>query len=60
MLKRYEPPGKNNATWYLLHSPSPYRLWFDLGAGVKNLIDGNRLDCQGLLYKAEEEFATAL
>ena len=46
---------------YLLHSPSPYRLWFrfDLGSGVKDPIQGNGLDCQRLLHQAEEELAAA-
>jgi hypothetical protein len=44
---------------YLLHSPSPYRMWFRVGfdSGVKDPSQGNRLDCQGLLHEAEEELA---
>ena|SRR5206468_2715188 len=46
---------------YLLDSPSPYRLWFrfDLPSGVKDSIQGNGLDCQGLLHEAKEELAAA-
>jgi len=37
-------------------------LWFRFrrGFGVKNPIQGNRLDCHRLLYEAEEEPATTL
>ncbi len=44
---------------YLLHSPSPYRLWFRVGldSGVKDLSQGNGFDCQRLLHEAEEELA---
>jgi len=47
---------------YLLHSPSPYRLWFRLGFdfGVKDPSQGNGLDCRRLLPEAEEEFAATL
>src|SRR6266496_4431936 len=46
---------------YLLHSPSPYRLWFRVGfdSGVKDPSQGNGLDCQRLLHEAEEECAAA-
>ena len=47
---------------YLLDSGSLNRLWFcfRLGLGVNNPIQRNRLDCDGLLRKAEEEFTAAL
>ena len=40
---------------YLLDSGSPYRLWFrfGFGSGVNNPIQGNGLDCYGLLHEAE-------
>src|SRR5712691_3011524 len=46
---------------YLLDSGSPYRLWFrfGFGAGVNNPIQGNGLDCYGLLHETEEELAAA-
>src|SRR5713101_4447998 len=46
---------------YLLHSPSPYRLWSRVGfnSGVKDPSQGNGLDCQRLLHEAEEELAAA-
>ena len=46
---------------YLLDSGYPYRLWFpfDLGAGVKNPVQRNRLDSYRLLHEAEEELAAA-
>ena len=46
---------------YLLDSGSPYRLWFcfTLGFRVKNPMQGNRLDCYGLLHEAKKELAPA-
>jgi hypothetical protein len=46
---------------YLLHSPSPYRLWFrfNLNSGMKDPFQGNGLDYQRLLHEAEEELAAA-
>ena len=52
---RFLPDG------YLLHSPNPYRLWFQVGfnSGMKDPSQGNGLDYQRLLHEAEEEFAPA-
>jgi hypothetical protein len=46
---------------YLLHSGSPYRLWFrfGLGSGVKNPIEGNWFDRYSLLHEAKEDLAAA-
>ncbi len=54
-------PFDINVDGYLLHSPSPYRLWSRVGfnSGVKDPSQGNGLDCQRLLHEAEEELAAA-
>src|ERR1700687_230826 len=44
---------------YLLDSGNPYRLWFGLGFGVKDPIQGNRFDYDCLLHEAKEQFAAA-
>ena len=51
----------SNLVGYLLDSGSPYRLWFrfGFGSGVNNPIQGNGLDCYGLLHEAEEELVAA-
>jgi hypothetical protein len=53
---------QNDRGGYTLDSGSPYRLWFLLRAslGVKNLIQRDGLDCDGLLHEPEEELAPAL
>jgi hypothetical protein len=47
---------------HLLDSGRPHRLWFRfrLGLRVKDVIQGRRLDRNGLLHKPEEELAAAL
>jgi hypothetical protein len=47
---------------YLLESGSPHRLWFRfrLGLRVQDVIQGHRLDRDGLLHKPEEELAATL
>jgi len=47
---------------YLLDSGRPNRLWFRLflRIGMDDLIQGNGIDCDGLLREPEEEFASAL
>jgi hypothetical protein len=42
---------------YLLDSGTHYRLWFDLGFGVKNAVQRNGVNCDCLLREAEEQFA---
>ena len=58
----YNPREPNDRSGYLLDSGSPYRLWllFRLGFGVKNSIQGDGLNCDGLLHEPEEKLAPAL
>ena len=55
-------PPRIQRDGYLLDSGRPNRLWFRLflRIGMDDLIQGNGIDCDGLLREPEEEFASAL